>query len=183
MPWWRMASPRRSSMVIDPGLPSPGGSRGRVGTWPQRKLRRKVPRVDGALTAQPRTPAVPPARSASASSMQSPPAGGGDQRQHLVPPVGPPWRAAEVKVMVDEFPQAQVPGEGGRQEQAGIGHQAVTSKAMRIRSGLFCGSIYWVLLLSGRVSVPKPLSQIQRSTLRLLQGLSPRPSIGGFGLN
>ena len=26
--------------------------------------------------------------------------------------------------MVDEFPQAQVPGEGGRQEQAGIGHQA-----------------------------------------------------------
>ena len=25
--------------------------------------------------------------------------------------------------MVDEFPQAQVPGEGGRQEQAGIGHQ------------------------------------------------------------
>ena len=35
---------------------------------------------------------------------------GGDQRQHLVPPVGPPWLAAEVKVMVDEFPQAQVPG-------------------------------------------------------------------------
>ena len=31
-------------------------------------------RVDGALTTQPRTPTVPPARSASASSMQSPPA-------------------------------------------------------------------------------------------------------------
>ena len=52
--------------------------------------------------------------------------------------------------MVDEFPQAQVPGEGGRQEQAGIGHQAMvvkatrrwSSKRMRIRSGLFCGSIY-----------------------------------------
>ena len=43
-------------------------------TWPHRKLRRKVPRVDGALTLQSRTPAVPPARSASASSMQSPPA-------------------------------------------------------------------------------------------------------------
>ena len=53
---------------------------------------------------------------------------GGDQRQHLVPPVGPPWRAAEVEVMVDEFPQAQVPGEGGRQEQASIGHQAVIVK-------------------------------------------------------
>ena len=53
---------------------------------------------------------------------------------------------------------------------------------MRIRSGLFCGSIYWVLLVSGRVSVPKPLSQIQRGTRRLLQGLSPRTSFGGFGL-
>ena len=50
---------------------------------------------------------------------------GSDQRQQLVPRVGPPWRPAEVEVMVDEFPQAQVPGEGGRQEQAGIGHQAV----------------------------------------------------------
>ena len=40
-----------------------------------------------------------------------------------------------------------------------------SSKRMRIRSGLFCGSIYWVLLVSGRVSVPKPLSQIQRSTV------------------
>ncbi len=38
-----------------------------------------------------------------------------------------------------------------------------------------------MLLVSGRVSVPKPLSQIQRSTLCLLQGLSPRTSFGGFG--
>ena len=67
--------------------------------------------------------------------------------------------------MVDEFPQAQVPGEGGRQEQAGIATRRWSSKRMRIRSGLFCGGIYWVLLVSGRVYVPKPLSQIQRSTL------------------
>ena len=61
--------------------------------------------------------------------MQSPPAmRGSDQRQHLVPGVRPSRRAAEVKVMVDEFPQAQVPGEGGRQEQAGIGHQAMVVK-------------------------------------------------------
>ena len=53
---------------------------------------------------------------------------GGDQRQQLVPRVGPPRRAAEVEVTVDEFPQAQVLGEGGRQEQAGIGHQAVVVK-------------------------------------------------------
>ena len=30
--------------------------------------------------------------------------------------------------LVNEFPQAQMPGEGGRQEQAGIGHQAVIVK-------------------------------------------------------
>ena len=30
--------------------------------------------------------------------------------------------------MVDEFSQAQVPGEGGRHEQAGIGHQAMVVK-------------------------------------------------------
>ena len=40
-----------------------------------------------------------------------------------------------------------------------------------------------MLLVSGRVSVPKPLSQIQRSTRWLLQGLSPKPSFGGFGLS
>ena len=40
-------------------------------TWPHRKLRRNVPRVDGALTRQPMALAVPPVRSTSASSMQS----------------------------------------------------------------------------------------------------------------
>ena len=53
---------------------------------------------------------------------------GSDRRQHLVPGVRPSRRSAEVKVMVDEFPQAQVPAEGGRQEQAGIGHQAMVVK-------------------------------------------------------
>ena len=43
-------------------------------TWPQRKLRRKVPKVDGAFTVPPMTLAVPPLRNTSASSMQSPPA-------------------------------------------------------------------------------------------------------------
>ena len=43
-------------------------------TWPHRKLRRKVPGVDGALTTQPSTRPVLPERSASAASMQSPPA-------------------------------------------------------------------------------------------------------------
>ena len=53
---------------------------------------------------------------------------GGHQGQHLVSRVRPPRGIAQVEVTVDEFPQAQVPGEGGRQEQAGIGHQAVVIK-------------------------------------------------------
>ena len=40
-----------------------------------------------------------------------------------------------------------------------------------------------MLLVSGLVSAPKPLSQIQRSTRWLLQGLSPRTSFGGFGFS
>ena len=98
-------------------------------TWPHRKLRRKVPRVDGALTVPPRVQAVPPVRNTSTSSMQSPPAMAEATRGHqLVSGVGPPRRAAQVKVMVNEFLQAQMPGEGGRQEQTGIGHQAVIVK-------------------------------------------------------
>ena len=58
-----------------------------------------------------------------------------------------------------------------------------SSKVIWIRSGWLRGSIYWVLLFRGRFFATKPLSQIQRSTLWLLQGLSPRPSFGGFGLN
>ena len=40
-----------------------------------------------------------------------------------------------------------------------------------------------MLLLWDCFAVTKPLSQIQRSTLWLLQGLSPRPPFGGFGLS
>ena len=56
-------------------------------TWPHRKLRRKVPRVDGALTTQPRAPAVPPVRNTSTSSMQSPPASAGATRVIILSPV------------------------------------------------------------------------------------------------
>ena len=56
-------------------------------TWPHRKLRRNVPRVDGALTTQPSAPAVPPVRYASASSMQSPPASAEATRVMILAPV------------------------------------------------------------------------------------------------
>ena len=38
--------------------------------------------------------------------------------------------------MVNEFPQAQMPGEGGRQEQTGIGHQAVIVKDDTVTVGV-----------------------------------------------
>ena len=77
------------------------------------------------MTMQSRTPAVPPARSASASSTQSPPAMAEATRVSSLSPVfARPGASAEIEVTVYEFPQAQVSGEGGRQEQAGIGHQA-----------------------------------------------------------
>ena len=47
------------------------------------------------------------------------------QGQHLVARVRPPRRSSEVNVVVDEFTQTQVLGEGDRKEQPSIGHQAV----------------------------------------------------------
>ena len=61
--------------------------------------------------------------------MQSPPASAeATSVSSLSPVLARPRRAAEIEVMVYEFPQAQVQGQGGRKEQAGIGHQAVVIK-------------------------------------------------------
>ena len=103
--------------------------------------------------------------------------GGSHQRQHLVSRVGPP---APCRGLGDG--RRVPPGPGAGRGWPALATRRWSSKTMRIRSGLLCGSIYWVLLVSMRFSVPKPLSQIRRSTLWLLQGLSPRPSLGGFGL-
>ena len=48
-----------------------------------------------------------------------------NQGHHLVAGVGPPRGIAQVEALPDEFGQAQAQGEGGRQDQPGIGHQAV----------------------------------------------------------
>ena len=99
-------------------------------TWPQRKLRRKVPSVDGALTVQPSTLAVPPARNAAASSMQSPPASAtgerrGDQGQQLVAGVRPAHCVTEVEVGVRQCTEAEPAGERGGEQQARVVHEAV----------------------------------------------------------
>ena len=56
-------------------------------TWLRKPPRSEEgPRVDGALTTQPRAPAVPPVRSTSASSMQSPPASAEAARVSILSP-------------------------------------------------------------------------------------------------
>ena len=135
----------------------PGTPAGRR-TCPQRKLRRKVPRVDGALTAQPRTPAVPPAaahrrrRCSRRQPAQWRPASAS------CPPCCPALARRRGQVDGRRVPA----GPGAGRGWPALATRRWSSKAMRIRPGLFCGSICWVLLVSGRVSVPKPLSQIQR---------------------
>jgi hypothetical protein len=64
------------------------------------------------LTTQPRTLAVPPER-------------GGGESQQFVPRVRPTRSITEVKVDVDELLQTEMVGEGGRQEEPRVGHQAV----------------------------------------------------------
>ena len=95
-------------------------------TWPHRKLRRKVPRVDGALTMQPMAPGRPAgAQHIGVVNAVATGQRGGHQGQHLVPRVRPPRRISQVNVIADEFTQAQALGEGDRKDQPGIAHQAV----------------------------------------------------------
>ena len=80
-------------------------------TWPQRKLRRKVPQrvsVVGAVANGRRR---------------------GHQRKHLVVGVGPIRGISQTNVMVRQRPQSQAVGQGDRQQQSGIGHEAVVIKS------------------------------------------------------
>ena len=82
--------------------------------------------MDGALTVQPSTLAVPPARNAAASSMHSPPASAEATRvSSLSPAFARPGCVTEVEVAVGELLQTEMLGERGREEQPRIGHQAV----------------------------------------------------------
>ena len=48
----------------------------------------------------------------------------GHQSRNLIARIGPARRIAEVQVPVNQLGQTQVQGQGGRQDQPGIGHQA-----------------------------------------------------------
>ena len=135
---------------------------------------------------KPRTRAVPPARSASASSMQSPRGQrGGHQRHHLVTGVGSAFCMAQVQDAGQPVGAGQGAGPGWTEESA---RHWPPGGDHRRRCG--CGrvgergSIYWVLLFRDWFAVtPYALSQIQRSTLWPLQDADPTPyGFGGFGV-
>ena len=95
-------------------------------TCPHRKLRRKVPRVEGALTTLPRVQAVPPVRNTSASSMQSPPASADATSVIILSPVlARPGARPRSKYRSTSWGQAQVQGQRGGKDQPGIVDQAV----------------------------------------------------------
>ena len=83
---------------------------------------------------------------------------------------------------IDEFPQAQVLGEGGRQEQAGIGHQAVVVNDDADTVGI----VLWQRLLGAlcfwAIFCSKAIIPEAQEHLLPLQDSNPTPSFGGFGL-
>ena len=152
-------------------------------TWPHRKLRRKVPRVDGALTTQPMALAVPPVRSTSASSMQSPPASADATRVSILSPVfarpGASPRSTWLS-MSSRRPRcwAKVTG----RISPALATRRWMSKVTRIRSGSLRGSIYWVLLVSGRFCLSKTIiPEAQEHFLTPLARRDTHP-FGGLGL-
>jgi hypothetical protein len=71
-----------------------------------------------------------PARSESVgiSDAVAPGQGRHHERQELVADVGPSRFVAQVEVGIDELAEAQMLGQGGRQEEARISHQTVIVK-------------------------------------------------------
>ena len=119
-------------------------------TWPHRKLRRKVPKVDGALTTQPMAPSVPPVRNTSASSMKSPPASAEATRVSILSPgfarPGGSPRSTWLST-TSRRPRcwARVTG----RSSPALATRRWSSKAIRMRSGWLRASIYRVLLVLG----------------------------------
>ena len=85
-------------------------------------------------------------------------------------------------MVVDQSGPAQAPGEGGRQEQAGIGHQAVVIKDDADPVGI----VLWQHLLGApcfqTVFCSKTIIPDLEEHLLPFQEASHTPSFGGLGL-
>ena len=119
-------------------------------TWPHRKLRRKVPRVDGALTTQPMAPPVPPVRNTSASSMKSPPASAEATRvSSLSPGFARPGASPRSTWLSTTSRRPRCWARVTGSSSPALATRRWSSKAIRMRSGWLRASIYWVLLVLG----------------------------------
>ena len=127
-------------------------------TWPHRKLRRNVPRVDGALTTQPSAPAVPPVRNTSASSMQSPPASAEATRVMILAPVlARPGASPRSRRRSTSSGRPRCRASVAGRISPALLTRRWSSKAIWMRSGWSSGSIFWVLLVSGWISLSKTI--------------------------
>ena len=163
--WWSPVDGERRVAGSGTGGPGPGQQLPahpvQLTDGPQRKLRRKVPRVDGAH-ARPGCEEVRPVRNASASSMQSPPASAEATSVSILSVLICPGRAP-VRVRAPRC-RARVAGKA-----AHCCHQAGVVEGDSDAVGVVAsGSISWVLLASGTGFLSrKPLSQRHRSIFLL----------------
>ena len=127
-------------------------------TWPHRKLRRNVPKVEGALTTQPRAPAVLPVRSTSASSMQSPPASADATRVSILSPgFARPGASPRSTWLSTSSPSPRCWARVTARSSPALATRRWSSKATWMRSGCSDGGIFWVLLVSGRFGLCKTI--------------------------
>ena len=152
-------------------------------TWPHRKLRRKVPRVDGALTVPPRVQAVPPVRNASASSMQSMPARAEATSVIILSPVlARPGARPRSRCRSTSWGRPRCWARVVGRINPALLTRRWSSKATWMRSGWLRGSSYWVLLFCSRSSVSKTI--IPEAKEHFLARLVRRDThlFGGLGI-
>ena len=167
-----------------PGSPDPTGGRGPTGSCAGRYSGRKVPRVDGALTTQPRAPAVPPARNTSASSMQSPPANADATRVTILSPVlARPGALPRSRRCWTSWGRPRCWANVAGRISPALLTRRWSSKAMWMRSGELRGSIYWVLLVWGCFSVSKTIIPDAQEHFLTYSTRRHTYLVGGLGLS
>ena len=152
-------------------------------TWPQRKLRRKVPSVDGALTTQPSSCSVRPARSASVSSMQSPSASADATRvSSLSPALALPGARPRSTWRSTRSPRPRRWARATGSSSLALATRRWSSKATRVRSGSLRDSIRWVLLVSGWFRVSETIIPEAREHFFIPSPRRCTQPFGGLGL-
>ena len=104
------------------------------------------------------------------------------QGQHLVPSIRTTRCISQVNVAVHQFAQTQVMGQRDRQDQSGVGHQAVIVEGdLDALKAAQRGSIRWVLLVPGWFGVSQTIIPEAGSTFSTLQHDTTRSSFRWIG--